>query len=136
MAASRDGRQREAVAAALAAFKGRVGAPELLMHLAGRLLELGEVRAMYACAHDLAIQRGGNPPVVFHLANMLASAGYPGDALQLVRKVRAEGVDGQQVQWLAGLCLGAFAARAVASWMTSPSAVSRCCASARTAACP
>ena len=75
MAASRDGRQREAVAAALAAFKGRVGAPELLMHLAGRLLELGEVRAMYACAHDLAIQRGGNPPVVFHLANMLASAG-------------------------------------------------------------
>ena len=104
MAASRDGRQREAVAAALAAFKGRVGAPELLMHLAGRLLELGEVRAMYACAHDLAIQRGGNPPVVFHLANMLASAGYPADALQLVRKVRAEGVDGQQVQWLAGLC--------------------------------
>ena len=105
LAAGRAGRQREAVAAALAAFKARVGAPELLMHLAGRLLELGEVRAMYACANDLSVVRGGHPQVSFGLANMLAAAGFPGDALQLIQKIRAAGVDGSRVQWLAGLCL-------------------------------
>src|SRR5690606_7075578 len=101
----RGGREREAVAAALAAFKGRVGAPELLMHLAGRLLELGEVRAMYACANDLSVVRGVNPQIGFGLANILAAAGFPADALQLVQKVRAAGVDGSRVRWLAGLCL-------------------------------
>src|SRR5690606_18212231 len=92
-------------AAALAAFKARVAAPELLMHLARRLLEVGEVRAMYACAHDLSVQRGGNPVVGFHLANMLAASGFPGDALQMVQKVRAGGLQGPRLQWLAGLCL-------------------------------
>lgn len=105
LAAGRAGRQREAVPAALAAFKARVAAPELLMHLARRLLEVGEVRAMYACANDLSVQRGGHPAVEFHLANMLAAAGFPADALQMVRKVRNGGFDGPRVQWLAALCL-------------------------------
>src|SRR5690606_20461519 len=81
LAAGRAGRQREAVAAALAAFKARVAAPELLVHLAGRLLELGEVRAMYACANDLSVVRGSDPQAGFTFANMLAAAGFPSDAL-------------------------------------------------------
>ena len=105
LAAGRAGRQREAVAAALAAFKARVAAPELLVHLAGRLLELGEVRAMYACANDLSVVRGSDPQAGFTFANMLAAAGFPSDALQMVQKVRAAGAGGPRVHWLAGLCL-------------------------------
>src|SRR3546814_13095173 len=103
LAASGAGRQREAVAAALAAFQARLAAPELLMHLGRRLLQLGEVRAMYACANDLSVVRRGNPPVTFHLANMLASAGVPADALKLVQNVPAAAVHRQRVQRLAGL---------------------------------
>src|SRR5690606_12768019 len=75
--------------------------------------------------NDLSVQRGGNPVVGFHMANMLAATGFPGDALQMMQKVRTDGLDGPRVQWLAALCLEDLgrideAARALRTGLDTP----------------
>lgn len=104
MLASLRGRYREAVAAALAAFEARVAEPELIKGIARRLKQLGEVRAMYACAHDLSVLRGRNPGALFELGRMLVGAGFQGDGLQLLERARNAGLRGPKVAYLIGQC--------------------------------
>lgn len=104
MLASARGRYREAVAAALGAFETRVSEPELLKGIGRRLKQLGEVRAMYACAHDLSVLRGRNPGALFELGRMLVGAGFHGDGLQLLERARNAGLHGPKVAYLIGQC--------------------------------
>jgi tetratricopeptide (TPR) repeat protein len=103
--ASTRGRQREAVAAALAAFEVRLPEPEILRGIAHRLRELGELRAMHACADDLSVQRGSNPPAMFELARTLAVAGLHGRGLELLERARNAGLRGPGLAYWMGACL-------------------------------
>jgi tetratricopeptide (TPR) repeat protein len=95
--ASRQGRLRDAVAAGLAAFEARVPEPELLRSVAQLLEPLGELRAMYACAHDLSVLRGRNHAAMRDLGALLSGAGFHADGLQLLERARAAGANGLPV---------------------------------------
>ncbi len=96
--AARRGRLREAVACALTAYQLRRPEPELLASVARVLGPLGELRAMSACAHDFSVLRGRNPEVMLDLGTLLAAAGFPEDALQMLERARNAGVRGPQLQ--------------------------------------
>jgi hypothetical protein len=91
------GRLREAVACALTAYKLRRPEPELLCSVARVLGPLGELRAMFACAHDFSVMRGGNPGVMVELGTLLLAAGFPEDALQMLQRARGAGANGPQL---------------------------------------
>jgi tetratricopeptide (TPR) repeat protein len=95
--AARQGHLREAVAEALNAYKARRPEPELLCSLARVLGPLGELRAMFACAHDFSVMRGRNPEVMLELGTILSAAGFPQDALQMLNRARSAGVKGPQL---------------------------------------
>lgn len=88
------GRLREAVACALTAYKLRRPEPELLCSVARVLGPLGELRAMFACAHDFSVMRGRNPTVMLELGTLLLAAGFPNDGLQMLERARSAGAGG------------------------------------------
>ena len=91
------GRLREAVACALTAYKLRRPEPELLCSVARVLGPLGELRAMFACAHDFSVMRGRNPTVMLELGTLLLAAGFPNDGLQMLERARSAGASGPQL---------------------------------------
>lgn len=108
MLASVQGRQREAVAAALAAFAARLPEPDLLEGLAKWLKQVGELRAMYACAHDLSVLRGRNPVAMLGFGTMLSDTGFHADGLEMLQRARNAGVRGAILDYQAGRCLQAL----------------------------
>jgi hypothetical protein len=105
MLAFQQGRQREAVAAALAAFEARLPDPDLLGGLGRWLQKVGETRAMYACAHDFSVLRGGNPAALLGVGRMLANAGFHADALEMLQRARGAGVRTAELDYQAARCL-------------------------------
>lgn len=93
IAASR-GRLRDAVACALTAYQLRRPEPELLCSVARVLGPIGELRAMFACAHDFSVMRGRNPAVMQELGTLLLAAGFPNDGLQMLERARNAGASG------------------------------------------
>lgn len=91
------GRLREAVACALTAYKLRRPEPELLCSVARVLGPLGELRAMFACAHDFSVMRGRNPTAMLELGTLLLAAGFPNDGLQMLERARSAGASGPQL---------------------------------------
>ena len=91
------GRLREAVACALTAYKLRRPEPELLCSVARVLGPLGELRAMFACAHDFSVMRGRNPTVMLELGTLLLAGGFPNDGLQMLERARSAGASGPQL---------------------------------------
>jgi tetratricopeptide (TPR) repeat protein len=95
--AARRGHLREAVACALTAYQLRRPEPELLCSLARVLGPLGELRAMFACAHDFSVMRGRNPEAMLEFGTLLSAAGFPNDAVQMLERARNAGTRGPQV---------------------------------------
>lgn len=91
------GRLREAVACALTAYQLRRPEPELLCSVARVLGPLGELRAMFACAHDFSVMRGRNPTAMLELGTLLLAAGFPNDGLQMLERARSAGASGPQL---------------------------------------
>lgn len=92
--AMRQGRMRDAVDCALTAFQLRRGEPDLLLGVARALGSVGEFRAMFASAHDIAVLRARNPDVMVELGALLLAAGFPHDALQMLDRARGAGATG------------------------------------------
>jgi tetratricopeptide (TPR) repeat protein len=99
------GRYREAVDEALAAFEARQPEPELLELIAKRLFSLGELQAAIACATDPAMLRTRSISTLAELGKLLSDHGFPGDALQLLRRARGLGLNTPMLGYLIGLCL-------------------------------
>ncbi|WP_140908576.1 tetratricopeptide repeat-containing sulfotransferase family protein [Cognatiluteimonas lumbrici] len=102
--ATAGGRHRDAVDAALAAYETRIPDPGVLELVATRLFALGETRAMFSCAMDVAVLRGSNVQVVADLGKLLANAYFPAEALQLLETARTRGFRNPVLQFLIGLC--------------------------------
>jgi tetratricopeptide (TPR) repeat protein len=99
------GRYRDAVDEALAAFEARQPEPELLELIAKRLFSLGELQAAIACATDPAMLRTRSISTLAELGKLLSDHGFPGDALQLLRRARGLGLNTPMLGYLIGLCL-------------------------------
>ncbi len=95
--ATRRGQLRDAVAAALAAFERRRPEPALMASLARVLRPLGELRAMFACAHDLSVLRGRNPGAMLELGTLLSVAGFHADAVEMLGRAGSAGAGGPKL---------------------------------------
>ncbi len=101
--ASSQGRYRDAVDEALAAFKARVDDPDLLEMIAKRLIMLGEMQAAVACATEPSILATRNVSTVAELGKMLSDASFPAQSLQLLERARALGLNTPVLGYLIGL---------------------------------
>lgn len=105
LVASVEGRYRDAVDEALAAFEARLRDPDLLELIAKRLFTLGELQPAVACATDPAVLRTRTVSTLAELGKLLSDHGFPGDALQLLRRARGLGLQTPMLGYLVGLCL-------------------------------
>lgn len=96
---------RESVDEALAAHATRVADPELLELIAKRLFVLGEHQAAVQCATDPAVLATRHIPIVAELGKMLSDAMFPEQALQLLERARALGLESPVLRYLIGLNL-------------------------------
>jgi tetratricopeptide (TPR) repeat protein len=104
MIAGSQGRYRESVDAAMAAFASRVAEPDLLQAIGKGLMQLGETRAALACAMDPAVSGGSSVQVQTDMGRMLANHYLPAEALQLLEGARRNGVRGATLDYLIGMC--------------------------------
>ena len=104
MIARSQGRYRESVDAALAAFAARIAEPELLQAIGKGLMQLGETHAALACAMDPSVLRGANVRAQADMGRMLANHYLPTEALQLLEGARGNGVRGATLDYLIGMC--------------------------------
>src|SRR5690606_30837866 len=103
--ATAQGRYRDSVDEALAAYEARVPDPDLLEIIAKRLFSLGEMHPALTCATDPAVQRTQAIPTLAELGKLLSDHGFPADALQLLGRARSLGLSTPMVGYLIGLCL-------------------------------
>lgn len=103
--ASSEGRYRDAVDEALAAYKVRVADPDLLEMIAKRLLTLGELETAVACATDPVVVGTRNVSTVAELGKMLSDASFPEHSLRLLGRARELGLDSPVLRYLFGLNL-------------------------------
>lgn len=102
--ATRQGRHRDAVDAALAGFATRYASAELLALIAKRLVTIGEFRPMLACALDPAVTRGNAFPAMAELGRLLSNTNFPDEALQLLERAHNGGFRKPLLYYLIGLC--------------------------------
>ncbi len=102
--ASNQGRHRNAVDAALAAFEARRSDPDLLQAIAKRLMLLGEVQPALQAAMDPAVLESRNPHVQAELGRVLSNNFLPAEALQLLERASAGGFRGPTLDYLLGMC--------------------------------
>jgi tetratricopeptide (TPR) repeat protein len=95
--AAHQGRLRDAVACALTAYHLRRPEPDLLRSIARVLGPLGELRAMFTCAHDFSVMRARNATAMLEFGALLLGAGFPDDALQMLERARNAGASGPQL---------------------------------------
>ena len=105
LVASAQGRYRDAVDAALAAFAHRRPQPHLLELLAKRLFSLGEREAALACATDPVLLQAGPGPLLAGLGKSVLDRGFPAQALPLLRRARELGVRNPRIGLQVGLAL-------------------------------
>lgn len=99
------GHYRKSVDEALAAHASRVADPDLLELIAKRLFVLGEQQAAVQCATDPAVLATRHVSTVAELGKMLSDAMFPDEALQLLQRARALGLESPVLRYLIGLNL-------------------------------
>jgi tetratricopeptide (TPR) repeat protein len=101
--ALQDGRLRDAVAHALAAYAVREPDPVLLEALCRQLIAVGELEAAVDCAQSPVVSHAHDPEVLAGVGKMMSDQSFPGLALPLLRRANHLGMDTPSLHYLAGL---------------------------------
>lgn len=101
--ASRQGRYRDAVEAAVSAFKEKSDDAAALAVLARRLAMLGETRSAIDCAMDPAILRSADTGLLMDAGELLAYTTFPEQSLVLFERARSLGLKDHVLNFLVGL---------------------------------
>ena len=104
LVAGAQGRYRDAVDQALAAHAARRADPDLLELIAKRLFGLGELQPALACATDPMVLGTRTVSTLAELGKLLSEHGFPGEALPLLERAQALGLDTPVLGYLIGLC--------------------------------
>ena len=101
--ALQDGRLRDAVAHALAAYVVREPDPVLLEALCRQLIAVGELEAAVDCARSPVVSQAHAPDVLAGVGKMMSDQSFPGLALPLLRRANHLGMDTPSLHYLTGL---------------------------------
>lgn len=101
--ALRDGRLRDAVAHALAAYAVREPDPVLLEALCHQLIAVGELEAAVDCAQSPVVSQAHDPEVLAGVGKLMSEQSFPDLALPLLRRANRLGMDTPSLHYLTGL---------------------------------
>ncbi|KFN48964.1 tetratricopeptide repeat-containing sulfotransferase family protein [Arenimonas composti] len=100
--ALRQGRLREAVRHAQAAYAAREPDAVLLEAVCGLLFAVGEVQAALAIADEPALRGAGDPQILAGMGRLLSGQGEVTRSLPYLRAAIARGLDTAELRYLAG----------------------------------
>ncbi|KAF1717657.1 sulfotransferase family protein [Pseudoxanthomonas yeongjuensis] len=101
--ALQDGRLRDAVAHALAAYAVREPDPVLLEALCRQLIAVGELEAAVDCAQSPVVSQAHDPEVLAGVGKLMSEQSFPDLALPLLRRANRLGMDAPSLHYLIGL---------------------------------
>ncbi len=98
-----EGRVRDAVGHALAAYAAREPDPVLMEALCGQLIAVGELEAAVDCAESPAVSQTLDPAILAGVGKLMSDQSLPGIALPLLRRAGQLGADSPSLSYLTGL---------------------------------
>ena len=101
--ALQDGRLRDAVAHALAAYAVREPDPVLLEALCRQLIAVGELEAAVDCARSPVVSQAHDPEVLAGVGKLMSEQSLPDLALPLLRRANRFGMDAPPLHYRIGL---------------------------------
>ena len=98
-----DGRLRDAVAHALAAYAAREPDPVLLEAVCRQLIAVGELEAAVDCARSPVVLQAHDPEVLAGVGKLMSEQSFPDLALPLLRRANRLGMDSASLHYQIGL---------------------------------
>ena len=98
-----DGRLRDAVAHALAAYAVREPDPVLLEALCRQLIAVGELQAAVDCAQSQVVAQAHDPELLAGVGKLMNEQSFPAVALPLLHRANRLGMDTPALHYLTGL---------------------------------